>query len=103
MVNFEKDINIEAILSKISSNESVSDVHVGAEDYIAFRINGEIQKYDKIGKLPEEYVEIMLKHLMKGNQKAFEKFIGDKEADFSYISNDGTPYRVNAFFKLGKV
>ncbi len=103
MVNFEKDINIEAILSKISANETVSDVHIGAEDYIAFRINGEIQKYDKIGKLPEEYVEIMLKHLMKGNQKAYEKFVGDKEADFSYVSNDGTPYRVNAYFKLGKV
>ncbi len=103
MVNFEKDINIEAILSKISSNDSVSDIHIGAEDYIAFRINGEIQKYDKIGKLPEEYVEIMLKHLMKGNQKAYEKFIGDKESDFSYISNDLTPYRVNAYFKLGKI
>ena len=103
MVNFEKDINIEAILLKISANETVSDVHIGAEDYIAFRINGEIQKYDKIGKLPEEYVEIMLKHLMKGNQKAYEKFVGDKEADFSYVSNDGTPYRVNAYFKLGKV
>lgn len=103
MVNFEKDINIEAILSKISSNDSVSDIHIGAEDYIAFRINGEIQKYDKIGKLPEEYVEIMLKHLMKGNQKAYEKFIWDKESDFSYISNDATPYRVNAYFKLGKI
>lgn len=40
---------------------------------------------------------------MKGNQKAYEKFIGDKEADFSYISMDGTPYRVNAYFKLGKI
>jgi len=103
MVNFEKDINIEAILSKISSNEAVSDVHIGADDYIAFRINWEIQKYDKIGKLPEEYVEIMLKHLMKWNQKAYEKFVGDKEADFSYVSNDGTPYRINSYFKLGKV
>lgn len=103
MVNFEKDINIEAILSKISTNTSVSDIHIGADDFIAFRINGEVQKYDKIGKLPEEYVEIMLKHLMKGNQKAYEKFVGDKEADFSYVSNDGTPYRVNAFFKLWKV
>lgn len=103
MVNFEKDINIEAILSRISANSSVSDIHIGADDYISFRINWEIQKYDKIGKLPEEYIEIMLKHLMNGNQKMFEKFLWDKEADFSYISNDGTPYRVNSFFKLGKV
>lgn len=103
MVNFERDINIEAILSKISTNETISDVHIGSDDYISFRINGEIEKYNKIGKLPEEHVEIMLKHLLKWNQKAYEKFIGDKEMDFSYISNDGTPYRVNAFFKLGKV
>lgn len=103
MVNFEQDINIEAILSKISWNTSVSDIHIGADDYISFRINWEIQKYDKIGKLPDEYVEIMLKHLLKWNQKAYEKFVGDKESDFSYISNDGTPYRVNAFFKLWKI
>lgn len=103
MANFEKEINIEAILSKISSNESVSDIHICSDEYIAFRVNGEIQKYEKTNKIVEEYVEIMLKHLMKGNQKAYEKFVGDKEADFSYISMDGTPYRVNAYFRLGKI
>lgn len=103
MVNFEKEINIEAILSKISSNEAVSDIHISSDEYISFRVNGEIQKYEKTSKLAEEYVEIMLKHLMKGNQKAYEKFVGDKEADFSYVSMDGTPYRVNAYFKLGKI
>ncbi|MBP6910023.1 Flp pilus assembly complex ATPase component TadA [Patescibacteria group bacterium] len=103
MVNFEKEVNIEAILSKISSNEAVSDIHISSDEYISFRVNGEIQKYEKTSRLAEEYVEIMLKHLMKGNQKAYEKFVGDKEADFSYISMDGTPYRVNAYFKLGKI
>ena len=103
MVNFEKEINIEAILSKISSNEAVSDIHISSDEYISFGVNGEIQKYEKTNKLAEEYVEIMLKHLMKGNQKAYEKFVGDKEADFSYVSMDGTPYRVNAYFKLGKI
>lgn len=103
MVNFEKEVNIEAILSQISSNEAVSDIHIWSDEYIAFRVNGEIQKYDKTNKIAEEYVEIMVKHLMKWNQKAYEKFVGDKEADFSYISMDGTPYRVNAYFKLGKI
>lgn len=103
MVNFEKEVNIEAILSKISANDAVSDIHICSDEYIAFRVNGEIQKYEKTNKLAEEYVEIMLKHLMKGNQKAYEKFVGDKESDFSYISMDGTAYRVNAYFKLGKI
>jgi len=35
--------------------------------------------------------------------KAYEKFIADREADLSYISVDGTPYRVNLYFNLGKM
>jgi hypothetical protein len=35
--------------------------------------------------------------------KAYEKFIADREADLSYIASDGTPYRVNLYFKLGKM
>jgi hypothetical protein len=33
-------------------------------------------------------MEIVIKQLMKSNQKAFETFIADKEADLSFIGND---------------
>jgi Tfp pilus assembly ATPase PilU len=29
--------------------------------------------------------------------------LGDKEADFAYVSRTGTPYRINAFFKTGRI
>jgi Tfp pilus assembly ATPase PilU len=29
--------------------------------------------------------------------------LGDKEADFAYVSRNNVPYRVNAFFKTGRI
>jgi len=54
-------------------------------------------------KLNEEMIETALKQLMRWNLKAYEQFVADREADFSYIWLDWTPYRVNAFFKLWKI
>ena len=98
-----RKINIESILAQIASREDISDIHISADEYISFRKNWEIVKYKKIEPLTTEDVEIALKQLLKWNQKAFEKFLADREADFSYIGTDWTPYRVNAFFKLGKI
>jgi len=96
-------IRIEDILSSIAKNPAISDIHISTDEYISFRKNGDIVKYVKLPKLTDEQVEIIAKQLMKGNMKAYEKFIADKEADLSYISSDGTPYRVNMFFKLWKI
>jgi Tfp pilus assembly ATPase PilU len=27
----------------------------------------------------------------------------DKDMDFAFVNDDGTPFRINAFFKLGKI
>ena len=99
----QKPINIEHLLSQIAKHESISDIHLWVWEYISLRQNWEIKKQTKIRKLTEEDLELALKQLMKWNQKAFEKFLADREADFSYIWLDWTPYRVNAFFKLGKI
>ena len=98
-----KNINIDNILSQIAGIEAISDIHLWADEYISFRRNWDIMKYTKLPKLSQEEMEIILKQLMKWNQKAFEKFLADREADFSYIGLDWTPYRVNAFFKLWKI
>jgi len=99
IVNFR----IDDVLASIAKNDSISDIHVAADEYIAFRKNGEILKYTKLPKITEEQMELIAKQLMKGNMKAYEKFIADREADLSYIAPDGTPYRVNMFFKLWKM
>lgn len=48
-------------------------------------------------------MEILLKQLLKNNVQSFDKFICDKESDFSYEGKDGITYRVNAFFEIGKI
>jgi len=48
-------------------------------------------------------MEIVLRQLFQGNPQRFDKFLGDKEADFAYVSKAGVPYRVNAFFKTGRI
>jgi len=97
------NLNIDNILSQISAKENISDIHISTDEYISLRLNGEVKKMTDQPKLTEEMVEIIVKQLMCWNQKAFEKFVSDREADFSFIWMDGTPYRVNTFFKLWKI
>ncbi len=97
------NFRIEDILSQIATNDAISDIHISSWEHLSFRQNGDVVKYIKVPKLSDEQAENVLKQLMKGNLKAYERFVAEKEADLSYISPDGTPYRVNAFFKLGKV
>lgn len=94
---------IDDILWSIAKNDSISDVHITADEYISFRKNGDILKYKKLEKVSDEQMETIVKQVMKWNMKAFEKFIADKEADLSYVAWDWTPYRVNLFFKLWKI
>ncbi len=96
-------IKIDDILTSISKNDAISDVHISADEYISFRKNWDIVKYVKLPKLNDEQMELIIKQIMKWNMKAYEKFLADREADLSYISADWTPYRVNLYFNLGKM
>jgi twitching motility protein PilT len=96
-------IRIDDILASIAKNDAISDIHISANEYISFRKNGDIVKYTKLPKVNEEQMETIARQLMKWNMKAYEKFVADREADLSYIASDWTPYRVNMFFKLGKM
>ena len=96
-------IKIDDILTSISKNDAISDVHISVDEYISFRKNWDIVKYVKLPKLNDEQMELIIKQIMKWNMKAYEKFLADREADLSYISADWTPYRVNLYFNLGKI
>lgn len=48
-------------------------------------------------------MEIILRQLFQGNPQRFDKFLGEKEADFAYVSKNNIPYRVNAFFSTGRI
>lgn len=95
--------DIEQILALIEKNANISDLHLSGGESISYRLNGEIIREESAGKLSNESMEIVLRQLFQGNPQRFDKFLGDKEADFAYISKNGIPYRVNAFFKTGRI
>ncbi len=99
----ENIINIDDILKQISSNDNISDIHMSAGSLISFRISWEIKKIDKFPEITEEIMEHVVRQLMRWNSSMYEDFVSNKEADFSYIAADWTPFRVNAFFKLWKM
>lgn len=99
----ENTFDIESILALIAKNPNISDLHLSGGESIAYRLNGEIIREEKAGTITQEMMEIILRQLFEGNPQRFDKFLGDKDADFAYVSKDGTPYRVNAFLKTGKI
>jgi len=38
--------------------------------------------------------------LLHGDEKKYKDFLERHDMDFAYVSTDGTPFRVNGFFKL---
>jgi len=95
--------DIEQILALIEKNPNISDLHLSGGETISYRSNGEIIREETAGKLSNESMEIVLRQLFQGNPQRFDKFLGDKEADFAFVSKNGVPYRVNAFFKTGRI
>lgn len=96
-------VRIEEILGSIAKNDSISDIHIASNEFLTFRKNGDIVKYTKLPKISEDNMETIIKQLLKGNMKAYERFLKERELDCSYVANDTTPYRVNAYFKLWKI
>ncbi len=95
--------DIEQILTIIEKNANISDIHLSSWESIAYRLNWEIFREESAGKLNNEMMELIVKQLFQWNPQRFEKFLWDKECDFAYISKSGFPYRVNTFFKTGKM
>ncbi len=87
----------------IEKNDNISDLHLSGEEPITYRVNGDIVRKTEAGNLKNESVELILRQLLNGNPQRYEKFLGDKDMDFAFVSKNGVPYRVNAFFKTGRI
>lgn len=96
-------IDINTIIESVTTNDSVSDIHISTDNYICYRINGEIVAQPQFGVISSEFMELTLKHLTKSDGDKISKFWSQKDMDFAYISKSGISYRVNAFVKIGKV
>ncbi|MCT4616868.1 MAG: PilT/PilU family type 4a pilus ATPase [Candidatus Gracilibacteria bacterium] len=93
---------ISPILDYAIKSEA-SDIHLTEGDSVGFRINGTLSKVEKAGKLDSDKIKQMVLELFSGNKEDYGEYMKNKDADFAYIHTDGTPFRVNAFFKLGKI
>jgi Tfp pilus assembly pilus retraction ATPase PilT len=70
---------------------------------VAFRINGDIVRRPESERVDAQSMQSILQELMNLDQKRYEEFYTQKDADFSYVSPSGVPYRVNAYFSTGKL
>jgi len=99
----ESTFDIESILALIAKNPNISDLHLASWESIAYRLNGEIVREEKAWSMTQEMMEVILRQLFQWNPQRYDKFLGDKDADFAYVSRDETPYRVNAFLKTWRI
>lgn len=69
---------------------------------IWFRIHGELGKVAGAALDSMKARQILLE-LFQDNKEAVKEFLEKRDADFAYIHTDGTPFRVNAFYKLWRI
>lgn len=98
-----QSLDIESLLSRIEQNPNISDLHLTAGEVICYRVNGEIVKQSDAGVLGIEAMEIIIRQLLQWDPQRFDNYLGNKDVDFAYVSAAGISYRVNAFFKTGKM
>ncbi len=79
-----------------------SDIHMSEWENIWFRIHGELGKVAGAALDSMKARQILLE-LFQDNKEAVKEFLEKRDADFAYIHTDGTPFRVNAFYKLWRI
>jgi len=95
-------IDIDTILSALQ-DPNISDIHLTSSGRSSYRLNGDIIQDERIPLLDNETMENILKQLFQNNIQSLDKFICDKESDFSYEWKNWISYRINAFFEKGKI
>ncbi|MDD4151566.1 MAG: PilT/PilU family type 4a pilus ATPase [Candidatus Gracilibacteria bacterium] len=93
---------ISPILEYAIKNNA-SDIHITEGEALGFRINGNLGKLPRAGIIDKQKINQILLELLKDDKAVVKSFLDGKDFDFAYIYTDGTPFRVNAFFKLGRI
>lgn len=83
--------------------QEASDIHLSCGKAVTFRIHGELVIKSEAGILDEEKMEGILALFLKNDQEKIEKFHKNKELDLAYVNDDGTSFRINGFYRLGKI
>jgi twitching motility protein PilT len=97
-MDYKKEFE-ELILTIIRENGS--DLHLGVGRVPAIRVSGELTFLLKRPVLTSEYVLGILGQVL--DKKKLDKFLEEKEADFSYDFRGEARLRGNAFFQKGLI
>lgn len=95
-MNYETELN--DLLNTVVT-QGASDLHLSEGRFPTIRVNGMLIPLNKKPELKHEDVEGLIKAL--AGDKNFQRFIDEKELDFSYQYKDVSRFRGNAFFQQG--
>ncbi len=88
-------------LLETTLSEKASDLHISVGHPPVLRIAGGLVPLAKMEKLTREDTEGLAYELMAENQE--QRFLKEKQIDFSYNFQDKVRFRVNIFFQRGDV
>ena len=88
-------------LFETAVKKQASDLHLSVGKSPILRIDGQLEFISKTEKLNRAGMEKMVYSILTANQK--EKFLKEKDLDFSYEISDGSRFRVNIFFEKDNV
>ena len=86
-------LQIEDLL-RAMVGKGASDLHIKAGSAPGFRVDGQVVAQDEFGKLTPEQTAELARQLMSPEQ--WERFLADKDIDFSHAVKDLARFRVNA-------
>jgi len=85
----------------VTVQEQASDLHISVGHPPILRISGRLVPLVKIKTLSPEDAQALAFELMSGDQQ--QRFLRDKEIDFSYNFEERARFRVNIFFQRGNI
>jgi twitching motility protein PilT len=88
-------------LLNLTCLEKASDLHISVGHYPSLRITGRLVPLIKMKKITPEDSQGLAFELMNEEQR--ERFLQEKEIDFSYNLEDRARFRVNIFFESGNI
>ena len=97
MIN--KDLKIQQLMNELVKRNG-SDLHITADSYPYFRIQGQILPANNELFTKTEFIEEL--NILIGEEK-LEKLYTNKELDISYSHEDIARFRINLFFERGKI
>lgn len=88
-------------LLSLTVQEQASDLHISVSQPPIIRVNGRLVPLVKMKNLAAEDAQALAFELMTADQQ--QRFLKEKEIDFSYSAGEKARFRVNIFFQRGHI